>query len=139
MKLERLENLKKISTKSLIVKEVLKNLTNQEYYNKYELEVNLSLILLSLFGDKQIHEEMQKEDIDWINFVDDNYHLIEELKQGEYKEEMAEIEEEIHNGAKQKQKYNRSFAVLIEGLENFFSEDNLKKIQENLSKVEKKV
>lgn len=137
MKLERLENLKKISTKSLIVKEVLKNLTNQEYYNKYELEVNLSLILLSLFGDKQIHEEMQKEDIDWINFVDDNYHLIEELKQGEYKEEMAEIEEEIHNGAKQKQKYNRSFAVLIEGLENFFSEDNLKKIQENLSKVEK--
>ena len=137
MKLERLENLTKISTKSLIVKEVLKNLTNQEYYNKYELEVNLSLILLSLFGDKQIHEEMQKEDIDWINFVDDNYHLIEELKQGEYKEEMAEIEEEIHNGAKQKQKYNRSFAVLIEGLENFFSEDNLKKIQENLSKVEK--
>lgn len=137
MKLERLENLKKISTKSLIVKEVLKNLARQEYYNKYELEVNLSLILFSLFGDKEIHEEMQKEDIDWINFVDDNYHLIEELKQGEYKEEMAEIEEEIHNGAKQKQKYNRSFAVLIEGLENFFSEDNLKKIQENLSKVEK--
>lgn len=137
MKLERLENLKKISTKSLIVKEVLKNLARQEYYNKYELEVNLSLILFSLFGDKEIHEEMQKEDIDWINFVDDNYHLIEELRQGEYKEEMAEIEEEIHNGAKQKQKYNRSFAVLIEGLENFFSEDNLKKIQENLSKVEK--
>lgn len=137
MKLERLENLKKISTKSLIVKEVLKNLARQEYYNKYELEVNLSLILFSLFGDKEIHEEMQKEDIDWINFVDDNYHLIEELKQGEYKEEMAEIEEEIHNGAEQKQKYNRSFAVLIEGLENFFSEDNLKKIQENLSKVEK--
>ena len=137
MKLERLENLKKVSTKSLIIKEVLKNLARQEYYNKYELEVNLSLILFSLFGDKEIHEEMQKEDIDWINFVDDNYHLIEELKQGEYKEEMAEIEEEIHNGAKQKQKYNRSFAVLIEGLENFFSEDNLKKIQENLSKVEK--
>lgn len=137
MKLERLENLKKISTKSLIVKEVLKNLARQEYYNKYELEVNLSLILFSLFGDKEIHEEMQKEDIDWINFVDDNYHLIEELKQGEYKEEMAEIEEEIHNGAKQKQKYNRSFATLIEGLENFFSEDNLKKIQENLSEVEK--
>lgn len=137
MKLERLENLKKISTKSLIVKEVLKNLTNQEYYNKYELEVNLSLILLSLFGDKQIHEEMQKEDINWVDFVNDNYHLIEELKQGEYKDEMAEIEEEIHNGAKQRQKYNRSFAVLIEGLENFFSEDNLKKIQENLSKVEK--
>ena len=137
MKLERLENLKKISTKSLIVKEVLKNLARQEYYNKYELEVNLSLILFSLFGDKEMHEEMQKEDIDWINFVDDNYHLIEELKQGEYKEKMAEIEEEIHNGAKQKQKYNRSFAVLIEGLENFFSEDNLKKIQENLSKVEK--
>lgn len=137
MKLERLENLKKISIKSVIVKEVLKNLARQEYYNKYELEVNLSLILFSLFGDKEIHEEMQKEDIDWINFVDNNYHLIEELKQGEYKEEMAEIEEEIHNGAKQKQKYNRSFAVLIEGLENFFSEDNLKKIQENLSKVEK--
>lgn len=137
MKLERLENLKKVSTKSLIIKEVLKNLAKQEYYNKYELEVNLSLILFSLFGDKEIHEEMQKEDIDWINFVNDNYHLIEELKQGEYKEEMTEIEEEIHNGAKQKQKYNRSFAVLIEGLENFFSEDNLKKIQENLSKVEK--
>lgn len=137
MKLERLENLKKISTKSLIVKEVLKNLTNQEYYNKYELEVNLSLILLSLFGDKQIHEEMQKEDINWVDFVNDNYHLIEELKQGEYKDEMAEIEEEIHNGTKQRQKYNRSFAVLIEGLENFFSEDNLKKIQENLSKIEK--
>lgn len=137
MKLERLENLKKISTKSLIVKEVLKNLDRQEYYNKYELEVNLSLILFSLFGNKEIHEEMQKEDINWIDFVNDNYHLIEELKQGEYKEEMTEIEEEIHNGAKQKQKYNRSFAVLIEGLENFFSEDNLKKIQENLSKVEK--
>ena len=137
MKLERLENLKKISTKSLIVKEVLKNLARQEYYNKYELEVNLSLILFSLFGDKEIHEEMQKEDINWIDFVDDNYYLIEELKQGEYKKEMAEIEEEIQNGAKQRQKYNRSFAVLIEGLENFFSEDNLKKIQENLSKVEK--
>ena len=137
MKLERLENLKKISIKSVIVKEVLKNLARQEYYNKYELEVNLSLVLFSLFGNKEIHEEMQKEDIDWIDFVDNNYHLVEELKQGEYKEEMAEIEEEIHNGAKQKQKYNRSFAVLIEGLENFFSEDNLKKIQENLSKVEK--
>lgn len=137
MKLERLENLKKVSTKSLIIKEVLKNLARQEYYNKYELEVNLSLILFSLFGNKEIHEEMQKEDINWIDFVDDNYHLIEELKQGEYKEEMAEIEEEIHKGAKQKQKYNRSFAVLIEGLENFFSEDNLKKIQENLSRVEK--
>lgn len=137
MKLERLENLKKVSTKSLIIKEVLKNLARQEYYNKYELEVNLSLILFSLFGDKEIHEEMQKEDINWIDFVDDNYYLIEELKQGEYKKEMAEIEEEIQNGAKQRQKYNRSFAVLIEGLENFFSEDNLKKIQENLSKVEK--
>lgn len=137
MKLERLENLKKVSTKSLIIKEVLKNLARQEYYNKYELEVNLSLILFSLFGDKEIHEEMQKEDINWIDFVDDNYYLIEELKQGEYKKEMAEIEEEIQNGVKQKQKYNRSFAVLIEGLENFFSEDNLKKIQENLSKVEK--
>lgn len=137
MKLERLENLKKISIKSVIVKEVLKNLARQEYYNKYELEVNLSLILFSLFGDKEIHEEMQKEDINWIDFVDDNYYLIEELKQGEYKKEMAEIEEEIQNGVKQKQKYNRSFAVLIEGLENFFSEDNLKKIQENLSKVEK--
>ena len=137
MKLERLENLKKVSTKSLIIKEVLKNLARQEYYNKYELEVNLSLILFSLFGDKGIHEEMQKEDINWIDFVDDNYYLIEELKQGEYKKEMAEIEEEIQNGAKQRQKYNRSFAVLIEGLENFFSEDNLKKIQENLSKVEK--
>lgn len=137
MKLERLENLKKISIKSVIVKEVLKNLARQEYYNKYELEVNLSLVLFSLFGNKEIHEEMQKEDIDWIDFVDNNYHLIEELKQGEYKGEMEELEEEIHKGAKQKQKYNRSFAVLIEGLENFFSEDNLKKIQENLSKVEK--
>lgn len=137
MKLERLENLKKISIKSVIVKEVLKNLARQEYYNKYELEVNLSLVLFSLFGNKEIHEEMQKEDIDWIDFVDNNYHLIEELKQGEYKGEMEELEEEIYKGAKQKQKYNRSFAVLIEGLENFFSEDNLKKIQENLSKVEK--
>ena len=137
MKLERLENLKKISIKNVIIKEVLKNLARQEYYNKYELEVNLSLVLLSLFGDKEIHEEMQKEDIDWIDFVDNNYHLIEELKQGEYKGEMEELEEEIYKGAKQKQKYNRSFAVLIEGLENFFSEDNLKKIQENLSKVEK--
>lgn len=137
MKLERLEELKKISTKNLIVNEALKNLEDKPYYTKYELEVSLSLIILTLFGDTDIHKKMQEEDINWIEFIDDNFHLIEELKVGEYKDIYNELLEEISIGAKNKIKYNRSIASLTKDLSEIFSEENLKKMQETINKTGK--
>lgn len=132
MKLERLEELKKISTKNLIVNEVLKNLGDKYYYNKYEIEISLALVIFTIFGDKNIHKQMEDKDIDWINFINENYKLVEELLKGEYQEDIKDILEEIHQGTAQKQKYNRSINKSLELLKDFFSEDNLKKIQESL-------
>lgn len=132
MKLKRLENLKKISTKNLIVNEVLKNLGDKYYYNKYEIEISLALVIFTIFGDENIHNQMEDKDIDWISFINENYKLVEELFKGEYQEDIEDILEEIHQGTAQKQKYNRSINKSLELLKDFFSEDNLKKIQESL-------
>ena len=80
MKLERLEMLKLISTKNIIVNEVLRGLEKQFYYNKYELEINLSLVLFTLLGNTELHKEMDKKDIDWVSFVNENYSLIHLFK-----------------------------------------------------------
>ena len=132
MKLERLEELKKISMKNLIVNEVLKNLGDKYYYNKYEIEISLALVIFTIFGDGNIHKQMEDKDIDWISFINENYKLVEELFKGEYQEDIKDILEEIHQGTTQKQKYNRSINKSLELLKDFFSEDNLKKIQESL-------
>lgn len=132
MKLERLEELKKISTKNLIVNEVLKNLGDKYYYNKYEIEISLALVIFTIFGDENIHKQMEDKDIDWISFINENYKLVEELFKGEYQDDIKDILEEIHQGTAQKQKYNRSINKSLELLKDFFSEDNLKKIQESL-------
>lgn len=135
MKLEGLERLEKISTKRLIVRELLNNLGEGYYYTKYEIDINFALLIFTLFGDKEIHEAMNAKDIDWISFVDDNYHLVEELKAGEYKDIIEDILAEVREGAKKKAKYNRSLAGAIEQIGNFFTEENLKKVKEAIDKA----
>lgn len=135
MKLERLEELKKISTKNLIVKETLKTLPKSFYYNKYELEIDMALILFTLFGNTELNEAMNAEDISWIDFMNDNFKLVEELKEGEYKEIYKDIFEEVLKGAKNKMKYNRGVSSLVEDLNELFSEENLRKLKDNLNKI----
>lgn len=135
MKLEGLERLEKISTKRLMVREILNNLGEGFYFSKYELDINLALIIFTLFGDKEMHEVMNAKDIDWVVFVDENYHLIEELKAGEYKDIIEDILAEVREGAEKKAKYNRSLAGAIEQIGNFFTEENLKKVKEAIDKA----
>lgn len=130
MKLERLETLNLISTKNLIVNEVLNGLDRKAYYNRFELEINLSLVLFTLLGNTELHTEMQKEDIDWIGFVNDNYKLVEELKVGDYKEVYEEIFNEILIGAKSKVEYNKSLISIMENLGEVLTEENLAKLTE---------
>lgn len=135
MKLEGLERLEKISTKRLIVRELLNNLGEGYYYTKYEIDINFALLIFTLFGDKEIHESMNAKDIDWVVFVDENYHLVEELKAGEYKDIIEDILAEVREGAEKKAKYNRSLAGAIEQIGNFFTEENLKKVKEAIDKA----
>lgn len=130
MKLERLETLNLISTKNLIVNEVLNGLDRKAYYNRFELEINLSLVLFTLLGNTELHAEMQKEDIDWIGFVNDNYKLVEELKAGEYGDTYRTIYDEILRGAEKKVEYNKSLISVIENLGEVLTEENLAKLTE---------
>ena len=91
MKLERLEELKKISTKDVIVRQTLNNVEKKYYNNKYELKISLALTLFNLLGNTEMHKAMEAEDINWIDFINDNYGLIEELEKGEYSKEYEEI------------------------------------------------
>lgn len=135
MKLERLEMLNLISTKNVIVNEVLRGLDKKFYYNKYELEINLSLVLFTLLGNTELHKEMDKEDIDWVSFVNDNYSLIEELKTGEYSEVYNDIFAEIKEGADKKAKYAYSAASILEELGNAMTPENIEKIKDAINKV----
>lgn len=135
MKLERLEMLNLISTKNVIVNEVLRGLDKQFYYNKYELEINLGLVLFTLLGNTELHKEMDREDIDWITFVNDNFPLIEELKQGEYAEVYNDIFAEIQEGAKRKAKYALSIASMMEDLGNMLTEENIEKFKGVLNQI----
>lgn len=139
MNLERLEGLKQISTKNVIVNQVIGGLEKKSYYNKYELEINLSLILFTLFGNTEIHTEMNKEDIDWVSFVNDNNKLIEELKEGEYKNIYNDIFNEILKGAEAKVRYNLSAASMMEDLGQLFTEENMTKIQEIIENTTKEL
>lgn len=135
MKLERLEMLNLISTKNIIVNEVLRGLDKKFYYNKYELEINLSLVLFTLLGNTELHKEMEREDIDWVSFVNDNYSLIEELKTGDYSEIYNDIFSEIQEGAKRKAKYSASAAALLEELSNSLTAENIEKIKATINQV----
>lgn len=135
MKLERLEMLNLISTKNIIVNEVLRGLDKKFYYNKYELEINLSLVLFTLLGNTELHKEMDKEDIDWVSFVNDNYSLIEELKTGEYAEVYNDIFAEIQEGAKRKAKYVLSAASALEEIGNALTPENIEKIKATINQV----
>ena len=73
MKLERLEELKKISTKDVIVRQTLNNIEKKYYHNKYELKISLALTLFNLLGNTEMHKAMEAEDINWIDFINDNY------------------------------------------------------------------
>ena len=135
MKLERLEMLNLISTKNVIVNEVLRGLDKKFYYNKYELEINLSLVLFTLLGNTELHKEMDKEDIDWVSFVNDNYSLIEELKTGEYSEVYNDIFAEIKEGADKKAKYAYSAASILEEFVNAMTPENIEKIKNTINQV----
>ena len=137
MKLERLETLNLISTKNVIVNEVLGGLDKKPYYNRFELEINLSLVLFTLLGNTELHEEMAKEDINWIDFVNENYKLIEELKDGEYGDTYRTIYDEILRGAEKKAEYNKSISSLLDELKEIFTEENIAKITEVLREVNK--
>lgn len=139
MKLERLETLNLISTKNVIVNEVLNGLDKKPYYNRFELEINLSLVLFTLLGNTELHEEMAKEDINWIDFVNENYKLIEELKNGEYGDTYRTIFDEILRGAEKKAEYNKGIGSILDELKNVFTEENIIKLQEALKETNKEV
>ena len=137
MKLERLEELKKISTKDVIVRQTLNNIEKKYYHNKYELKISLALTLFNLLGNTEMHKTMEAEDINWIDFINDNYSLIEELEKGEYSKEYEEIFREIEEGAKAKAKYSLTLMSVLEDLGQSFTEENINKIKELLeSKIE---
>ena len=137
MKLERLEELKKISTKDVIVRQTLNNVEKKYYHNKYELKISLALTLFNLLGNTEMHKAMEAEDINWIDFINDNYSLIEELEKGEYSKEYEEIVREIEEGAKAKAKYSLTLMSVLEDLGQSFTEENINKIKELLeSKME---
>lgn len=137
MKLERLEELKKISTKDVIVRQTLNNVEKKYYHNKYELKISLALTLFNLLGNTEMHKTMEAEDINWIDFINDNYSLIEELEKGEYSKEYEEIFREIEEGAKAKAKYSLTLMSVLEDLGQSFTEENINKIKELLeSKIE---
>ena len=137
MKLERLEELRKISTKDVIVRQTLNNVEKKYYHNKYELKISLALTLFNLLGNTEMHKAMEAEDINWIDFINDNYSLIEELEKGEYSKEYEEIFREIEEGAKAKAKYSLTLMSVLEDLGQSFTEENINKIKELLeSKME---
>lgn len=137
MKLERLEELKKISTKDVIVRQTLNNVEKKYYNNKYELKISLALTLFNLLGNTEMHKAMEAEDINWIDFINDNYSLIEELEKGEYSKEYEEIFREIEEGAKAKAKYSLTLMSVLEDLGQSFTEENINKVKELLeSKME---
>ena len=137
MKLERLEELRKISTKDVIVRQTLNNVEKKYYHNKYELKISLALTLFNLLGNTEMHKAMEAEDINWIDFINDNYSLIEELEKGEYSKEYEEIFREIEEGAKAKAKYSLTLMSVLEDLGQSFTEENINKIKELLeSKIE---
>lgn len=135
MKLERLEMLNLISTKNIIVNEVLRGLDKKFYYNKYELEINLSLVLFTLLGNTELHKEMDKEDIDWVSFVNDNYSLIEELKTGDYAEVYNDIFTEIQEGSKKLSKYSYSAISVLEEIGNMLTQENIEKFKGIMNQV----
>lgn len=135
MKLERLEMLNLISTKNVIVNEVMRGLDKKFYYNKYELEINLSLVLFTLLGNTELHKEMEREDIDWVSFVNDNYSLVEELKTGEYAEVYNDIFNEIKEGANKKAKYAFSAASVLEEIGNALTPENIEKLKNTINQV----
>lgn len=137
MKLERLETLNLISTKNVIVNEVLGGLDKKPYYNRFELEINLSLVLFTLLGNTELHKEMAKEDINWIDFVNENYKLIEELKNGEYGDTYRIIYDEILRGAEKKTEYNKSIMSMLDDFKELFTEENLAKMSEVLKDINK--
>ena len=139
MKLERLETLNLISTKNVIVNEVLSGLDKKPYYNRFELEINLSLVLFTLLGNTELHKEMAKEDINWIDFVNENYKLIEELKNGEYGDTYRAIFDEILRGAEKKAEYNKGIGSILDELKNVFTEENITKLQEVLKETNKEI
>lgn len=139
MKLERLETLNLISTKNVIVNEVLNGLDRKPYYNRFELEINLSLVLFTLLGNTELHKEMAREDINWIDFVNENYKLIEELKEGEFGDIYRTIFDEILRGAEKKAEYNKGIGSILDELKNVFTEENITKLQEALKETNKEV
>ncbi len=139
MKLERLEELKKISTKDVIVRQTLNNIEKKYYHNKYELKISLALTLFNLLGNTEMHKAMEAEDINWIDFINDNYSLIEELEKGEYSKEYEEIFREIEEEAKAKAKYSLTLMSVLEDLGQSFTEENINKIKELLESKMKEV
>lgn len=135
MKLERLEMLNLISTKNIIVNEVLRGLDKKFYYNKYELEINLSLVLFTLLGNTELHKEMEREDIDWVSFVNDNYSLVEELKTGDYAEVYNDIFTEIQEGSKKLSKYSYSAISVLEEIGNILTQENIEKFKGIMNQV----
>ena len=107
----------------------LNSLEKKYSYNKYELEISLALVIFSLLGNTEMHKAMEAEDIDWIVFVDENYKLIEELKNGEYKAIYEDIFTEIEKSANDKAKYSMTVGSFLEDLGQVFTEENIEKIK----------
>lgn len=144
MKLERLDELKKITKKQSIVTQTVDNLVDRKYYSIFEIKSNLAISFLVLYGDTEIHKAMfsEEEPVDMVEFVGEQYHLIEEIENTpEYKEVLSEVV----RLAELKAEYNRSFTYVVEGLiQGFVNSEELKGLLERpemkalLERVEKK-
>lgn len=116
MKLERLENLKKISVKRVLIEKVLGELDKKYFYSKFELEIGLAIAMLIVFGNTELHRELESKELNWLDFLDNNYNLIEEVKNGEYAEDYRGVFEELERGALAKAEYNKTIAAFLDEL-----------------------
>lgn len=134
MKLERLEGLKLINTKNVIVNEVMSNLERKAFYSTFEIQTNVALVYATLFGNTEMHKEMAKEDIDWIAFVNEVCPMVEEIKNTEYANDHEEVMLELYDCVEQKRDHNNSFSGLVEEMGKLFTQENLQKIKDEMTK-----
>lgn len=136
--LERLDEIKKITVKDILIRQTLENLDFKYFHNRFELEISLAIVLFNMFGDKELITEMTSEGIDWVEFINKNYYLIEELKKGEYGEAYNEIYANVVAGARAKELRSNSIISIFDNLEETLTEENIAKFQNILEKNSEK-
>ena len=131
MKLERLEELKIITTQNMIVNKTVETMKDKASFNKYEIAINTNFVLATLFGNTEMHTAMAAKDIDWIQFANDLEQIVNGMDE-EYNKIYKDLLEEISSTLRMEIEYNRSFGAFLKSFGELFSEENIKKIQETI-------